>query len=152
MTREDSRADGTSESEAGYVTHHISAKPIYRLPNSYSDCSGDVRKFWDNLIDSRIDHIGRAPSPQRCSSVTTIEALDEEQRSLESAMEAIQYRCANEQRAMQSALVALSEHLEREKRAIVQYIATIHRRRNFLAPMMRLPPEICLGSSYSMHK
>ncbi|KAF8880886.1 hypothetical protein BD779DRAFT_1675733 [Infundibulicybe gibba] len=127
MSQEDSKSDA-SEPELWYE----------------SDCSDDVREYWDRIVDSRIDRIGEAPPPQQYSSAITssIKALDEEQQFLEVTMEVIRHRCTMEEQALKGALETLREHLEYEEQAIARSITTIHRHRNLLVPVMRLPPEI----------
>ncbi|KAF8870319.1 hypothetical protein BD779DRAFT_1792120 [Infundibulicybe gibba] len=130
MTQEDSiEVCYISESEIGSID---------------SDCSDHVRNFWDNIMEGRISRIGGAPPPRQYPSATTssIEALDGEKQVLEDAIELIRRRCAMEEAALQGALKDLRKHLQREERAIAQSITTIHRYRNPLIPVMRLPPEI----------
>ncbi|KAF8880860.1 hypothetical protein BD779DRAFT_1675716 [Infundibulicybe gibba] len=60
-----------------------------------SEYSSNIREFWDGVINSQLARVGGAPSPQVYSHATTssTEALDEEERSLTDAMEAIRSRC-----------------------------------------------------------
>ncbi|KAF8880853.1 hypothetical protein BD779DRAFT_1038462 [Infundibulicybe gibba] len=57
-------------------------------------------------------------------------------------MKVIRYRHAMEQLDLEGVLEALQGHLESEEYDISRSIATIHRHRNLLVPVMRLPPEI----------
>ncbi|KAF8880849.1 hypothetical protein BD779DRAFT_1675702 [Infundibulicybe gibba] len=77
--------------------------------------------------DSDCNSDGSISSATLQYTTSSIEALDEAKQVLEDAMEVIR---------------ALQEHLEGEEQAIAQSIATIHHQRNFLTPVMRLPPEI----------
>ncbi|KAF8870324.1 hypothetical protein BD779DRAFT_552194 [Infundibulicybe gibba] len=106
-----------------------------------SETSRDACEFWDDVVN--IPRAGTC-ALQRCASTTisSREKLDREEQALRDTMEVMRYDFENEESALYGMIQALRERRAHENDMIARSIVTIRSRRNSLAPVMRLPPEI----------
>ncbi|KAF8871582.1 hypothetical protein BD779DRAFT_1478115 [Infundibulicybe gibba] len=115
----------------------VSALTAYTALIRVSETSWKEGAEWmmqGNSMDGGRSGAGERSACQRYSdaTVSNIEALDEEKRALHGVLD------------------ALREYRAREERTIEVTIANIHRRRNGLIPISRLPPEI-LSQIFVLH-
>ncbi|KAF8880851.1 hypothetical protein BD779DRAFT_1038430 [Infundibulicybe gibba] len=107
-------------------------------PQSSSD------DFWRGVSASRINDICKVPAPQQYPSTTTFspKVLNKEENTLRDALNATRTGRISEERALKRVPQTLHECQATAEREIERSIAIIHRHRNALAPITRLPPEI----------